>query len=66
MNFNLDFETEGARPTVYLGLHSIIQRVLKESAKFYRAFIDYEKAFDTVIHDGLWFKLLDNGISSYA
>ena len=33
-------------------------------AKFYCAFIDYEKAFDTVIRDAPWFKLLDNGISS--
>ena len=41
-------------------LHSLIQRVLKENC----AFIDYEKAFDTVIRDALWFKLLDNGISS--
>ena len=45
-------------------LHSLIQCVLKENAKLYCAFIDYEKAFDTVIRDALWFKLLDNGILS--
>ena len=45
-------------------MHAIIQRVLKENAKFYCAFIDYEKAFDTVIRDALWYKLQDNGISS--
>ena len=45
-------------------LHSLIQRVLKDNAKLYCAFIDYEKAFDTIIRDALWFKLTDNGISS--
>ena len=38
--------------------------MLKENAKLYCAFIDYEKAFDTVIRDALWFKLLDNVINS--
>ena len=32
--------------------------------KLYCAFIDYEKAFDTVIHDALWIKLVQSGISS--
>ena len=45
-------------------LHSLIQRVLKDNAKMYCAFIDYEKASDTVIRDALWFKLTDNGVSS--
>ena len=45
-------------------LHSLTERVLKGNAKLYCAFIDYEKAFDTVIRDALWFKLTDNGISS--
>ena len=38
--------------------------MLKDNAKLYCAFIDYEKAFDTVIRDALWFKLTDNGINS--
>ena len=41
----------------------IVQCVLRDNAKLYCAFIDYEKAFDTVIRDALWFKLIDNGIS---
>jgi hypothetical protein len=32
-------------------LHSIIQKVLANNLKLYCAFVDYEKAFDTVIHD---------------
>ena len=31
--------------------------------KLYCAFIDYEKAFDTVIHESLWIKLIESGLS---
>ena len=29
----------------------------------YCAVVDYEKAFDTLVSDALWFKLVDNGVS---
>ena len=29
----------------------------------YCAFLDYEKAFETVVRDALWFKLVDSGVS---
>jgi hypothetical protein len=44
-------------------LHAIIQKVLLNKCKLYCAFIDYEKAFDTVIHEALWIKLVQSGIS---
>ena len=44
-------------------LHSIIQKVLVNKSKLYCAFIDYEKAFDTVNHDALWIKLVKSGVS---
>ena len=44
-------------------LHSLVQHVLKDNGKLYCAFIDYEKAIDTVIHEALWLKLVENGIS---
>ena len=44
-------------------LHSIIQNVLLQKHKLYCAFIDYEKAFDTVIHEALWIKLFKSGLS---
>ena len=42
-------------------LHTIIQNVINNKSKLYCAFIDYEKAFDTVIHEALWIKLLQSG-----
>jgi len=44
-------------------LHTIVQNVLHNKSKLHCAFIDYEKAFDTVIHDALWIKLVKKGIS---
>ena len=44
-------------------LHCIIQNVLLQKHKLYCAFIDFEKAFDTVIHQALWIKLIESGIS---
>ena len=45
-------------------LQSIIQKTLNSKSKLYCAFIDYEKAFDTIIHDAMWVKLISTGISS--
>jgi hypothetical protein len=45
-------------------LHSIIQKVLSNNQSLYCAFIDYEKAFDTIVRDAMWYKLLDIGVSS--
>ena len=44
-------------------LHATIQKILSNNCKLWCAFIDYEKAFDTVIRDALWVKLLQSGIS---
>ena len=44
-------------------LHSIIQNVITKNKSLYVAFIDYEKAFDTVKHDILFNRLIDCGIS---
>ena len=44
-------------------LHALVKHVLKDNGKLYCVFIDYEKAFDTVIHEALWVKLINNGVS---
>ena len=44
-------------------LHAIIQKVLSHNSKLYCVFVDYERAFDTVIHEALWVKLLKSGLS---
>jgi hypothetical protein len=44
-------------------LHSIIQKYYRKKSKLWCIFIDYERAFDTVIHDAMWVKLVEAGIS---
>lgn len=45
-------------------LYNIIQKILADKQNLYCAFIDYEKAFDTINHGALSYKLIDVGISS--
>ena len=42
----------------------MIQKTLNENSNLYCAFVDYEKAFDTVNRDALWFTLMQSGVSS--
>ena len=44
-------------------MHGIINNLLNENKKLYVAFIDFTKAFDYVIRDILWYKLLKYGVS---
>ena len=43
-------------------LHSLITHCLNNNKKLYSAFIDFRKAFDFVVRDVLWFKLIESGI----
>ncbi len=46
-------------------LHSIINKVVNnEKKKLYCAFVDFRKAFDLVYRNGIWYKLIQNGVSS--
>ena len=46
-------------------LNSIINKlIIAEKRKLYCAFIDFRKAFDMVYRNGIWFKLLNSGVSS--
>ena len=43
-------------------LYMIVEHFLSNGKKLYCAFVDYAKAVDTVWRQGLWFKLINNGI----
>ena len=44
-------------------LYSIIQKYLrKRGGRFYVAFIDFSRAFDSIPHSTLWYRLLQDGI----
>ena len=43
-------------------MHSLISHCINTNKKLYSAFIDFKKAFDFVVRDVLWFKLIQNGV----
>ena len=43
-------------------LHSLITHCINENKQLYSAFIDFKKAFDFVVRDILWFKLIQSGV----
>ena len=43
-------------------LHSLITHCINNNKKLYSAFIDFRKAFEFVVRDVLWFKLIESGI----
>ena len=43
-------------------LQNMVNDFLETGKKLYAFFIDYSKAFDYVVHDNLWFKLLKCGV----
>ena len=43
-------------------MQSLISHCLNNNKKLYSAFIDFKKAFDFVVRDVLWFKLIQNGV----
>ena len=40
----------------------VINEFIENGKKLYVFFVDYSKAFDFVVHDNLWYKLLQYGI----
>ena len=43
-------------------LNEIVQGRLRKDKKTYALFLDIQKAYDSVWHDGLWYKLWDMGV----
>ena len=43
-------------------LYSFVNEYLEQGKKLYTFFIDYSKAFDYIVHDNLWYKLLNLGV----
>ena len=44
-------------------LKTLIDKAFSEKKQLYTCFVDFKKAYDTVWRDGLFYKLLENGIS---
>ena len=39
-------------------LHGLISHVINQGKKLYCAFVDFTKAFDYVVRENLWYKLI--------
>lgn len=49
-----------------LTLQFLSHTLLSRKKKLFCAFVDFKQAFDTVWRNGLWYKLLENGIGGNA
>jgi hypothetical protein len=52
----------GTRDAIFV-LYTLIAKTLREKKRLYCCFIDYRKAFDSIDHNKLWYKLLKYGIN---
>ena len=55
-------EVRGTTDSIIV-LRSLIQHFLNHGKSLYVAFIDFSKAFDNVVRENLWFKLVNAGMS---
>ena len=51
----------GTTDNLYV-LHGLISHVINRGNKLYCAFVDFTKAFDYVVRDNLWYKLIKYGL----
>ena len=43
-------------------LHGLLTHVINQGKQLYCAFVDFTKAFDYVVRENLWYKLIKNGL----
>ena len=55
---------KGTRDQVVLNLKLIMEKSRERGHNLYICFIDYQKAFDSVVHDVLWTSVVGNGLPS--
>ena len=63
--FQFGFRRSKSTTDCIFALTSIINKVVKnENKKLYCAFVDFRKAFDVVYRNGIFYKLLETGVST--
>ena len=51
-----------ARPTIFFILLGLISHCINNNEKLFVAFVEFQKALDYIVHDILWFKLVEIGV----
>ena len=65
LNYQYGFRKAKSTVACIFVLSSLIDKVINhENKKLYCAFVDFRKAFGQVYRNGLWFKLLQEGVST--
>lgn len=63
--FQYGFRKDKSTIDCIIVLCSIIDKVIKyEKRKVYASFIDFQKCFEMLYRNGIWFKLIESGVSS--
>ena len=64
-NYNVCIEAQaafrkgmGTTDNIFI-LHGLISHCINNNEKLFAAFVDFQKAFDYIVHDILWFKLVE-------
>jgi hypothetical protein len=57
------FKSKYSTVDAIFAMHSFIQKQLNEKKKLYCCFVDFQKCFDTISRNALWFKLLKHNIN---
>ena len=67
-NYNVYIEAQadfrkgmGTTDNIFI-LHGLISHCINNNEKLFAAFVDFQKAFDYIVHDILWFKLVEIGV----
>ena len=67
-NYNVYIEAQagfrkgmGTTDNIFI-LYGLISHCINNNEKIFAAFVDFQKAFDYIVHDILWFKLVEIGV----
>ena len=57
------FRKEHGTQDHIFSLHAIIEQAIKNRGRLYTCMLDFSAAFDTVVHDNVWFKMATAGVT---
>ena len=62
LNAQFGFKADYSTVDAIFILESLINKSIREKKRLYCAYIDLKRAFDSVYRNGLWYKMIKNGL----